>query len=222
MRDALGAGHVGVEPALSVQYAPSDRRDDLFAVWGLDARLRHITLSTREPALAEIKLAWWEERLRALRSDTVPSEPLLRQLATATALEPSHLAGMAEGWRALFATASSSDILRAYAQGRGQGLVRAGAAALGGVVEKAMLLAGEGYALVDLAGIRTDWDDLQDVFTAARNRYAQAGRITWSRPLRPIGMIVELARRDAVLGIHGRGGSPARMARMGWHAVTGR
>lgn len=211
----------GIEAALAVQYAPAARREALLAVWRLDARLGRIFLSAREPALAEIKLAWWEERLRALRTD-VPPEPLLRQLADAPSIDVSDLADLAEGWRAMFADRPWADKLCDHASIRGRALMRASAAALGGEVTEPMLRSGEGYALVDLARSRTDRDQQDAALAAARARFHDTGSPVWPRPFRPIGMIVMLARSDAMRGAPGRAGSPARVARMAWHALTGR
>lgn len=216
------AGEVGVEPNLAAQYASPNLRGDLLSVWKLDARCRRIFVSTREVALGEIKLAWWEEQLRGLRTQAVPPEPLLRQLAATSAIDVADLVNITEGWRALFAGGLSADVLDDHGRTRGQGLVKAAAAALRGALSAPMLVAGEGFALVDLATTRSDRTERRVVLTAARDRFARAGRIAWPRAMRPIGMIVELARRDAARGVHGNTGSPARVARMAWHAVTGR
>ncbi len=222
MNDASWIDAVGVEPALAVQYAPADRREDLLALWQLDARLRRIFVSMREPALAEIKLAWWQERLSALRTDTVPPEPLLRRLAGATAIAPVDLTTLAEGWRALFADEISAEQLDEYARLRGRGLVSAGAAALCGRATECMLQAGEGYSLVDYAADQPNGDVRGVAMRAARDRFREADRIAWPRAMRPVGMIVELARGDAIRGTHARSGSPLRVARMAWHALSGR
>lgn len=207
------------ERRLALHYVPAPARNALAAIFELDVRLHVIRLKSREPMLAAIKLAWWEERLRGLRTEAVLPEPLLRQLAAASMIDVSDLVRIAEGWRALFADSPSPDVLCEYSRGRGPGLMRAGGAALGREPSEAMLIAGEGYALVDLAASRVD---REIVLAAARDRFARAGRIVWPRPLRPIGMIVELARGEAARGSHGRSGSPARVGRMAWHAVTGR
>lgn len=222
MNDASWSDAVGAEPAVAVQYAPAGRRDALLAVWQLDARLRRIFGSAREPALAEIKLAWWQERLNALRTDVVPSEPLLRRLAGATAVTPADLAMLAEGWRVLFAEDLSAEHLGDHARLRGRALVSISAAALAGCATECMLQAGEGYALVDFAADQPN-DGVRDLaMRAARDRFGQAGRIAWPRPMRPLGMIVELARGDAMRGTPARRGSPLRVARMVWHALSGR
>lgn len=219
---ARGAGDIGVEPNLAIQYAPTASRPDLLAVWQLDARMGHLYSGAREPALAEIKLAWWEERLRDLRTDVVPPEPLLRQLAAASMIDVADLVGIADGWRTLLVNGFLADVLSKHAEARGRGLMQAGAAALNGAPIEPMLTASEGYALVDLAAARVDHEERQAVLATARDRFVRAGPIVWPRALRPIGMIVELARGDACRGVLGGTGSPARVARMAWHALTGR
>lgn len=213
---------IGAERRLALQYAAPDRRHDLALPWQLDARLRRVWTAAREPMIAEIKLAWWQERLDALRDGDVPPEPLLRHLAGAAAIDTRNLVRMAKGWRALFADELSADTLREHAELRGGGLVCAAASALGGETVTPMLLAGEGYALVDLATTRADEAERRALFAAARDRFEHAGRIVWPRPLRPLGMIVELARGDALHGVPGSPGSPARVARMAWHKLSGR
>ena len=213
---------IGIEPALALQYAPAGRREALLALWQLDARLRRIFVSMREPALAEIKLAWWQERLSTLRTDAIPPEPLLQRLAGATALTPADLTKLAEGWRALLAEQVCVKELGDYARLRGQGLVRAGIDALGGVATESMLCGGEGFALVDYAAERPNHDMRDAAMHAARERFRQAGRLTWAHATRPVGMIVELARGDAMRGVPGKSGSPVRVARMAWHALSGR
>lgn len=213
---------LSVEQTLALAYVPPGARADVAALWRLDTRLHRIFAFTREPALAEIKLAWWEERLRALRDGVVPLEPLLRQLAAASSIEAADLACIADGWRALLAGESTQAVLTVHARSRGRGLVRAGAAVLGREAAVPMLLAGEGHALVDLAATRILPKERDRTLAAARDRFHQAGRVIWPRPLRPMGMLVELARGDAERGRIGRVGSPGRVARMTWHALTGR
>lgn len=222
MSGAFGAGEVGVEANLAAQYASSACRRDLLSVWQLDARLRRIFLNAREVTLGEIKLAWWEERLRGLRTDAVPPEPLLRQLAAVPTIDVSDLADMADGWRALFADRPWADKLCDHASIRGRALMRASAAALGGELIEPMLRAGEGFALVDLARRHPDREVQEAALAAARARFRDLDSTLWPRAIRPVGMLVMLARADARRGVFGRGGSPVRVARMAWHALTGR
>lgn len=216
--DALDA-----ERALALHYAPLARREALDAAWRLDARLRTMFATAREPALVEIKLAWWEERLGALGAGTTPAEPLLRRLAgsiEAGAFAASDLRALASAWRELIGEDPwTRDMLAAYAGDRGRALARLSGG--GGCPDERLLLAAEGYALFDLADIAGE-EVRTRVVEEARARFEQAGRARWPRPLRPLGMLVELARRDTRTGLPPRHGSPARVARMAWYAMTGR
>lgn len=220
----LAGEEMGAERSLALHYAPRDRRPVLGAVWELDGRMRRLFAIRRDATLSQIKLAWWTERLEALASGRSPDEPLLRQLARFAADETAarDLAVLAEAWRELGDSPWGHDELASYARLRGHGLVGSAARALGAAASSAQLMAGEGYALVDLAGMTDAADVRADVLDAARARFDSAGCFTWPRELRPIGMIVELARRDAASLAAAREGSPRRVARMAWHALTGR
>lgn len=212
---------LGADRALALAYAPRERRLALTSLWRLDRRMRRIFLERHDTAVAEIKLAWWQERLERISFESAPAEPLLRTLAAEPMLRGQPLAALAEAWRELGATLPfvPSD-LDAYASKRGRSLISIGAHLLGSSVGETFLLAGESAALSDLARLHVERDERIDA--AARARFAQAGPLRWPCAMRPIGMLVELARHDAVDGRVGREGSPARVARMAWLAITGR
>lgn len=211
---------IGAERTLALAYARAPARDALAALWQLDARMQRLYLSTREQVIAEIKLAWWEERLGELGGGAVPAEPLLRQLAQIDATGAA-MAIVAGAWRELFGEWTNAALAR-YASGRGGGMVALGASVSGIESSEDMQLAGEGWALLDLYCIAPDHPRRAEVLALACGRFRDAGRFTWPRALRPVGMIVELARSDAASGRTPREGSPRRVARMAWHALSGR
>lgn len=221
--DASEYSELSVEQGLALAYAPRGRSADLAALWELDARMRRLYATAREPAFSEIKLAWWEERLAA-PSGPVPAEPLLRRLASMsdrTGIARVALTCFPVAWRA-FSDEDTDAALTMYACERGRGIVRTSASIVGIVPDEAAMVAGEGWALHDLARLANGRPRGVAAMTAARRRYDEAGRFTWPRALRPLGMIVELARGDAKSARPPREGSPARVARMAWHAMSGR
>lgn len=213
------------EQWLALAYVPPDRRDALGAVWALDARMRRMFAGGREAMVFHIKLAWWGERVAELRAGHVPAEPLLTRLAEFVDLPDArtHLIRLIDGWRELTpGEAWTRAMLDAHAAGRGRALVALAGTILRGVPHEALLIAGEGYALADLARIAPDAEAETMVKDAAVARFAAAGRVVWPKPLRPVGMLVALARRDVETDRAIRPGAPERIARMAWHALSGR
>lgn len=220
----LSGDGLSAESSLALQYTPRRTRATLAAVWALDARMRGLFAAAREPALAQIKLAWWEERLAELSAGPAPAEPLLRSLVSlATSVEAAgELRDLAGAWRELGDAPWPPEEVEAYARLRGGGLIAASARALGVRADARMVASEEAMAVVDLAGIAGDAAVRGGLLAEADARFRAIGRFVWPRGLRPVGMIVALAREDARSGALGVPGSPRRVARMAWHAVSGR
>lgn len=209
---------------LALSYVPAARRAAVGALWRLDVALGAVLASGREPLISRIKLAWWRDSLAALGERGPPAEPVLEGVAAHVVPNGpggADLAGMEEGWSLLLAEqALTADELAGYARARGGLLFRYSAELLGGPTDEAVERGGEAWALVDLARHSND-EDAGAALAAARERLPLATR--WPGPLRPLGMLVALAERDA-----GRGagrlephGTPARAARMLRHRLTG-
>jgi phytoene synthase len=72
------------EAWLALLWAPASLRPPLAAALALDLELERVVAELSEPLLAEIRLAWWRERLAELaRGAAPPPQPLLRALAGA-------------------------------------------------------------------------------------------------------------------------------------------
>lgn len=71
------------EAWLALLWAPAPLRAPLAAAFALDLALERIVAELSEPLVAEIRLAWWRERLAELAAGAAPpAEPLLRALAS--------------------------------------------------------------------------------------------------------------------------------------------
>lgn len=213
------------EQMLALAYAPTTTRDALSALWELDARMRRIFGSGRDETIAQIKLAWWQERLADLRPGQAPAEPLLTRVSAMAVSDDARraLSSLVAGWRELpLADPWTGGEVDAHAASRGRALLVLGFGILGAQVEEAYMQAGEAYALSDIAGLAADPATRILVRNMARSRFASGLPPVWARALRPIGMLVALARRDVVGGRDERPGSPGRVARMAWHGLTGR
>ncbi len=72
------------EAWLALLWAPAPKRPALASALALDLELERVVAELSEPLVAEIRLAWWRERLADLaRGATAPPQPLLRALASA-------------------------------------------------------------------------------------------------------------------------------------------
>lgn len=199
------------ERALALGYAPTAARDAVMALFALDALLGKLARGTRDPLVAQMRLAWWREALAGLGQAAVPGQPILEALRGAGL--GAGLGAVVDGWEALVA----GDAV-AHGRDRGRTLFAAAADVLGAERDAAMT-AGEGWALAGLALGSPD----AAVARAARERaaglLAETGRHRWSRAGRALGALALVAAMD----LAGRPiGSPGRVARLLRLRLTGR
>ncbi|MEO5939196.1 MAG: squalene/phytoene synthase family protein [Sphingomonas sp.] len=206
------------ERALALSYAPPDRRAALNALFALDAALGQVLRTTREPMVGQMRLAWWREALARLDSAPPPAEPVLQALAMAVMpLGPTGqaLAAMADGWEVLLGTIDEGTIAD-HGRLRGESLFEQAGVVLGAGTDP-LAVAGQGWALADLAA------HLSEPASAARARDAaiplldSATRHRWSRAGRALGALTHIAR----LNLAGPP-TPSRVVRLAWHRLSGR
>ncbi|MCW3836864.1 squalene/phytoene synthase family protein [Sphingomonas canadensis] len=218
------------ERALALVYAPAAARAGFAALLALDDALARLVRTTSEPALGQIRLAWWRDSLARLDAGTAPAEPVLQALAGAAlprGVTGAALGRIVDGWEVLIATETLDEAaLGNYARGRGGALFTAAAALTGADAPGQVAAAGEGWALSDLAR------NLSDLNAASRAREIAAERLgralgqgpRWARAHRALGAMAIAARMDldvpAAEAIpHG---APRRVWRMLRHRLTGR
>lgn len=129
------------------------------------------------------------------------------------------LADIEDGWAALLDGEPDAAAIARHGRERG-GRLFAAAARLLGAEAPVVDAAGTGWALADLAHRHRD----PVVQGEARRQAVQAlaGSFRWPAPLRPLGALAVLARRDATGVGPRRQGSPARVTRMLAIRLTGR
>jgi phytoene synthase len=210
------------ERALALAYVPAATRPALQALWQLDATMGAVLATASEPMVTRIRLAWWREALERLDRGPAPPEPLLQALAAhllPAGIAGADLAAMEEGWEAIVTPgALAPEDLALHARARGASLFRLSARLLG-VEAFPVEIAGERWALADLARRSSARAEAGAARHAARERRIEA---TWPRALRPLGMLAILADRDLERDSPERPGSPKRMMRMLLHRITGR
>lgn len=162
------------ELRLALAYAPKGVRPLQLAAFALDARLAGIVASAREVLLAQIKLAWWRERLVEAPTQRPQGEPLLTALAGWTgSVDP--LLALADGWEAMLDPDRADHL--ALAEGR---------AALGrGLAQQAGCAAASEAAAAALRG----WS------LAAGGQGGELPALPLPRKLRSLAVLYGLARR---------------------------
>lgn len=175
---------------LALTYAPRAVRNDALALLALDARLAGIVRGDGEPIIAQMKLAWWRERLAQDPQDWPLGEPLLA-LLKAGRQDVSQLEPLVDGWEALLAKVLDDQVVDSFADGRAA-LWQTFAAAHASRAE-AIAQAAREQAMVELAlnlGTEAEAEIARDV----------AKRQTWQKPnlpraLRPLSILHGLSRR---------------------------
>jgi 15-cis-phytoene synthase len=193
---------------LALAYAPRTRHAHHHALWMLDEALGQIIATTREPMLAEIKLAWWRDQLEG---DRRAASPLLSAIEQSL----STLTPLIDGWRALLEPFPlSRSGLTTYAEGRGGTLF----ASMGS--DRARII-GAGWALTDFAYRCSDPETQALSAEMARSCFEEAGK---ERQETPAAILAHLAKADLADGFPRRHalGSPRRIVRAARAALFNR
>jgi 15-cis-phytoene synthase len=215
------------ERALILSYAPAADRAALEALLALDGALAQLLRTTREPALGQLRLAWWREALARLDREAAPAEPVL--MAIAGEVLPRGVRGEAlvpivHGWEVLIEEeALDRDALVRFGEGRGQLFVAAGAL-LGAGSGDPLVEAGQGWALADLSRNLRGPGEAEIARALALPLLEAAGAPRWSPKGRALGALAHLARLDLRTPPDAEPpvGAPHRVVRLLWHRLTGR
>jgi phytoene synthase len=187
------------EHRLALAYAHRDARAIFLSFFALDARLATIVRNSREPLLAQLRMAWWRDRLTAPIGPDGDGEPLLAALHGWGA-ERAALAALVDGWEALLGDAPLKHAaLAEFGAGRG-----AACTALSRQLDHP-----EHADDACQAGMNWAWADLAARLSHPDERSAAIAALAaadWSQPslpraLRPLAVLNALARR----GQDGRG-----------------
>ncbi len=176
---------------LALAYAPASSREAMLALLALDTRLGGIVRSSREPMLAQLRLAWWREQLRADPTTWPGGEPLLAVLR-AWPGNTAVLAGLVDGWEAMTGDAPlPPSAFETLAETRG---IAFAALATGREAQDAALRMGRNWALADIAARLSDPDERQAALELARAQDWRSAPLP--RSLRPLAVLHGLAARQ--------------------------
>ena len=186
--DSISTALIGELPAvrrLALSYATGAAHVPFLALFALDAKLGSIVMGAREPVLAQIKLAWWRERLAAPPNKRPRGQPLLAALACWAGHEAALIA-LVDGWEAMLGEEPDAAEL---------------AAARGAAMRALAVLLGE-EAHADCAELAGKVWSHGDVGSAPEADRALAPA-QLPRSLRPLAVLAGLARRSLRLGQRG-------------------
>lgn len=225
-REMTGAPEGSPERALALSYAPRGTAAAIEALFALDDALAQLLRTTREPALGQLRLAWWREALAKLDSEPAPAEPVLQALEREVlprGVKGASLVPIVHGWEVLVEEETlGRDALLRFCAGRGQ-LFAAAGMAIGAAPDDLLASAGQGWALVDLARHLRAPGEAAEARDLAAPLLEEAVSRRWSRNGRALGALAHLARLDLRLpeGEEPPVGAPHRVGRLLWHRLTG-
>lgn len=211
------------ERTLALTYVRDADRKAVAALFALDDAMASLLRTTTDPAIAQIRMAWWREELVALGRKAVPAMPVFTALAQDVlprGVSGAELAKIVEGWEVLIeAERLDRQALADYAAGRGGRMFALAARLTGAEVDSRI---GEGWALADLAG------GIEDATEALVAREMAIERLSvpvrWPRATRALGAMAAIAEMNMALPPRTPPpiGAPRRVARLAWLRITGR
>jgi phytoene synthase len=215
------------ERRLILGYAPDRSRPAVAALFELDDILASILRTTTEPAIAQMRLAWWHDSLSALDDAPPRRAPVLEALAAHVlpgGTTGAQLASLVESWDILVEEdAAIHDTRQRHAETRARLFLFA--ATMLGQSGRDVGAAGRGWALADLAGHVADAKVSRVAAEEALVHSDAALASRWPRELRALGAMVHQARMDARCWARGERppvATPRRVLRFAWHRMSGR
>ena len=178
---------------LALSYATRAAHPPFLALLALDAKLGGVVAAAREPVLAQIKLAWWRERLAAPAAERPRGQPLLAALTCWGGHEPVLIA-LVEAWEAMLGDAPDA-----------AGIGEARAAAMRSLAH----LVGAGAAAEPAGGAARVWSDAELGLPSVPGPAFSLAALP--RALRPLVVLAGLGQRAARRGQRGLIERPADM-----------
>ena len=187
-----------VLPRLAAAYAPARAQAPVLGLLALDARLAGIVRAASEPMLAQLRLAWWRDRLQADPATWPAREPVLSALAPFGAMHRA-MAGLVDGWEAMLGEAPIDPAcLARLAEARGHGFAALAMQLGAQAAQDEARRMGANWALADLAAGLSHPAERQAAREALALRDWRAGRLP--RGLRTLAVLHGLAARAVKSG----------------------
>ena len=179
---------------LALSYAPRSARDSVLTLMLLDERLATILRQKGEVMIAQVKLAWWRDRLAEDKSRWPAGEPLLDRLREG-ALDATALVPLVDGWERLLGDALTISAIEEFAAGRASAWCAVATAhdAAGTHDADAIARTARQYSLADLAMHLDDAEERRAALELAR--VGRWSRARLPRCVRPLAVLHALAGR---------------------------
>ena len=181
---------------VALAHSPADVARMLAPVFALDRRCARIVGGTSEPALSQIRLAWWRERLAEPVSVRPKGDAVLDSLSRWSGLEAGLIA-MVEAWEMLLADQLSPVEVAEYCEGRAapvrQWCHAAGLDAHAGDAAACISL----WSCADLAAHLGEGEEKRTVVASGK---ARPSPMLLPKRLRGIAILGELGRRALLRG----------------------
>lgn len=188
MSNLLSVEELDAAERIALAYAPRATRAAFAGIFLLDQALRRAAFGGREPALAQIKLAWWRDELARLRDGAANRpHPVLQHLAQHWPGDPEPLVGLADAWEEMGAGEDFVAGAERVASARGAVF----AIMVDGHSRSGSLAAARCWSLVDLAAAAPDPGVRAAMFGTA----SSIAPVRLPAALRPLAVLDGLSRR---------------------------
>ncbi|MGN3973209.1 hypothetical protein [Tsuneonella sp. SYSU-LHT278] len=200
----MGPGET-IQPALRIALAwqPAHTRQAWETVFAFDAHLARVVSQAREGVLAQVRLAWWRDRLGEPPNARPAGNLLLAALGEHLAGMEAELIALVDGWEELLGEHPLSErALAAFADGRAVAFgaaARKGQAVSGGAESASK--AGRRWALADFACHTRDEAEREKAFAVAVSTEPAGLMPRQLRGIAVLGALADraIARREPVL-----------------------
>jgi phytoene synthase len=193
-------------------YWPVELRPAFDALFAIDDALGEVVVSSTQPALGAIRLAWWREALERLDTSPPPPEPRLKSAALhllPIGIKGAVLAELEAGWATLLS------------EWPDQSLVSKRGADLFGMA--ANILGADTAGTAEAGALFANIDVARRGISDARSWADELGGRRFPAKVRPLTMLAALAARDLVRSGEGweREATPGRALTLLRHRITG-
>ncbi len=183
---------------LALSYAPALAREEILTLLLLDNRLATILRQRSEVLIAQMKLAWWRDRLNEDAADWPSGEPLLERLREGR-VRTVRLLPLVDGFEALLTERLDTAVLEEFASGRANAWQSIGEVLAPRHDPEGIAGLARAWAMADLALHMGSQEEAQQVRDLARAERVPA---RLPRTLRPLGVLHGLSLRALVRGSH--------------------
>ncbi|OBX20273.1 hypothetical protein A9995_00635 [Erythrobacter sp. QSSC1-22B] len=211
------SGELPLVGRIALAWSRGNVRDVLLPLLLLDDRLARILATVREPMLAQMRLAWWRDRLGEARGLRPEGDPVLDAIGLHWHGEETALVALVDGWEELLGDAPLSETaFQRFAEGKGAAFAAAGRLTGQAGYPAAAHNAGSLYAFGDCLPRLTDLVERERLRAVASRFQPYRSRLPSAlRPLAILGGLGDRVLRRGQGPLFGDRGSALLAMRLG-------